>query len=143
MVTKKGGCFLIDKHTKKVALVKRVIPNDYSFPTGHMENGEDIKACAVRETIEETGKEIRLLDDNPIFINKYTTLKGEDVEAYMYLAESLGDYKGIIAEEDREVCEWFEIDKIEEMLSYDDLKEMWKSIKKRIIEEMQKENQPI
>jgi 8-oxo-dGTP diphosphatase len=33
--------------------------NEYSFPGGHLENGESITDCAKRETLEETGVVIR------------------------------------------------------------------------------------
>lgn len=142
MATIKGGCFLINRQTRKIALVKRISLCDYSFPKGHMEDGEDVRECAIRETIEETGKNIKLLDDNPICINKYITSSGEEVEVYMYLAECLGDYDGIIAEKDREISEWYTIDEVEKKLSYDDLKALWNSVKKRVTLEMNKENQP-
>jgi 8-oxo-dGTP diphosphatase len=134
MVTKKGGCFLIDRSTNKIAIVHRIVQNDYSFPKGHIEKGEDVKECAIRETIEETGNDVKLILEEPICINKYTTSSGEDVEVYMYLAESLGEYKGIIAEKDRELCEWVNLEDVDSLLSYDDLKGMWESVKEIIIE---------
>ena len=71
MATKKGGCFLINRETKKVALIYRPRLNDYSFPKGHMEDGETVKDCAIRETIEETGRDIRLVKEESIFNNVY------------------------------------------------------------------------
>ena len=35
MATQKGGCFLINKEMKTVALIFRPKQNDYSFPKGH------------------------------------------------------------------------------------------------------------
>jgi len=32
----------------------------YSFPGGHLDQGEEIFACAARETFEETGLQIRV-----------------------------------------------------------------------------------
>ena len=129
MATKKGGCFLINKNTRKIALIYRPRLNDYSFPKGHMEEGEDVKQCAIRETIEETARDVKLVLDDPIYINKYITSKGEDVEVYFYLAEDMGEYKGEIKEEDREKCEWYDIDEVSNILSYDDLLEMWNEVK--------------
>ena len=54
MITKKAGCFLIKKETKEIALIYRKKQEDYSFPKGHVEEGESIKEAAVRETAEET-----------------------------------------------------------------------------------------
>jgi len=129
MATQKGGCFLINKDTKKVALIYRPKLNDYSFPKGHMEAGEDVKQCAIRETIEETGRDVKLLLDEPVCVNKYVTSKGEEVEAFFYLAEDLGEYQGEIKEEDKEICEWYDILEVREKLSYKDLVDMWDEVK--------------
>ena len=128
MATKKGGCFLINRKTKQIALIFRPKKNDYSFPKGHIEEGENLKECAIRETIEETARDIKLIMEEPIYINKYTTPQGEDVEVYFYLAEDLGEYQGEIKEEDKEISEWFDIKDVRNILSYDDLIEMWDEV---------------
>lgn len=48
-IVKKAGCILINLDNSKIALVLR--DGDYSFPKGHLENGETIKECAIRETV--------------------------------------------------------------------------------------------
>lgn len=85
---KKGGCILINSQ-KEVALVYRDKLNDYTFPKGHIEPYETIKECALRETIEETGRECVLLTNEPIAINKYTNYEGEII-TYLYLAKDTG-----------------------------------------------------
>ena len=54
MTTIKAGCFLIDKQAKKIALVYREKQNDWSFPKGHIEDGESPLEAAIREFQEET-----------------------------------------------------------------------------------------
>ena len=78
--------------------------------------------------IEETARNIILIAEEPIYINKYTTPLGEDVEVYFYLAEDLGEYQGEIKEEDREISKWFDIKDVRDILSYDDLIEMWDEV---------------
>lgn len=129
MSTLKGGCFLINRDSKEVAVIFRKKLNDYSFPKGHMEKGEDVKACAIRETIEETGHDVKLILDEPVFVNKYTTPAKEEVECYFYLAEDMGEYKGEIAEEDREICEWMPIENVRAKITYDDVIAMWDEVK--------------
>ena len=129
MATVKGGCFLINKETKKIAIIFRPKFNDYSFPKGHVEKGENVKEGAIRETIEETGRDVKLLNEEPIHINKYVTSSGEEVEAFFYLAEDLGEYQGEIKEEDREICKWFDIDEVRDILTYEDLVDMWDKVK--------------
>jgi 8-oxo-dGTP diphosphatase len=61
----------------------------WSFPGGHLDQGEDLFTCAERETLEETGLEIRatkvIAVTNDVFVeaNKhYVTIfvKGERVD---------------------------------------------------------------
>ena len=89
MPTKKGGCILINSKEKKIAIIYRPYKNDYSFPKGHIESGEEVLDCAIRETIEETGHDAKLYSNEPIFINSYKISAHEDVEVYFYLAEDM------------------------------------------------------
>ena len=50
----KSRMFLDKKETKEIALIYRKKQEDYSFPKGHVENGESLKDAAIRETAEET-----------------------------------------------------------------------------------------
>lgn len=84
MMVQKAGCILINYSTKKVALVCR--NNEYSFPKGHLEKGETIQECAIRETIEETGHNCHVVGDKEIAKIRYMSSKGEEVENYFYLA---------------------------------------------------------
>ena len=45
---------MIKKETKEIALICRKKQEDYSFPKGHVENGESLKDAAIRESAEET-----------------------------------------------------------------------------------------
>ena len=62
MITKKSGTILINLKTKKIGLVYRKKKNDYSFPKGHLEKGETLAECAIRETKEETDLDIADLE---------------------------------------------------------------------------------
>lgn len=138
MPTIKGGCVLINKETQEVALIFRPKFNDYSFPKGHMEEGETVLDCAIRETIEETSRDVEVVRNEPIYLNVYSTPRGEDVECHFYLAVDKGPYQGEIKEEDREICKWFKLDEVEKYLSYENVIDMWNEVKKYIIEEFEK-----
>ena len=135
MIIKKAGCILINLFTKEVALVCR--KGEFSFPKGHLEKGETLQECAIRETIEETGHACHIYINKEISKINYISSKGENVENYFYVAIDDGIYNGNIEEKDKEETIWKEIEEIENTLSHENLKEFWKKIKgeiKKIIE---------
>ena len=136
MKTKKAGCILMNTNTKKIALV--YINGECSFPKGHLEKGETLRECAIRETREETGHDCRLISNKEIAIINYSTPSGEKVENYMYLAIDEGETKEKIDEKDKEICVWKKIEEIEGSLSYQNLKDAWKEIKIIVQNEMNK-----
>ena len=68
MVTQKAGTVLINKEKGQIALVYRKKLGDLSFPKGHLEEGETLEECAIRETIEETGRNCHLVSNDTIGI---------------------------------------------------------------------------
>lgn len=96
-----------------------------------MEDGETIKECAIRETIEETGHEVEILGDE-IDIIKYKSSGNEDVENHFFIGIDMGLTNKFIAKKDREKTDWFRIDEIEDRLSYENLKKFWKSAKENV-----------
>lgn len=130
MITIKAGCILINKKSKKIALVRR--KGEFSFPKGHLEKGEKIEECAIRETIEETGHECHLLKE--IAKINYSNSRGENVENYFFIAIDDGVSKKYINESDKEETIWKDFSKIEESLSYENLIELWNTIKSEVKE---------
>ncbi len=54
------GCLAVVKRGERILLVQRAKPpgvGKWGFPGGHLEMGETIKDCAIRELHEETGIE--------------------------------------------------------------------------------------
>ena len=136
-IVKKAGCILINMKEKKIALVLR--KGEYSFPQGHLEEMETIRDCARRETIEETGHEVEIIGEE-ISIIRYKSSGGEYVENHFFVGIDTGLTDKKIAKNCKEETEWFEINKVEEKLSYQNLKDTWKEIKhkiEKIINELQ------
>ena len=125
----KAGTILIDIENKKIALVYRQDLDDYSFPKGHLEKNESLIECAIRETEEETKRSCVLLVSEPYLIS-YSTSIGEEAIVYYYLAKDVG--KSDNDSEDTHPVVWVSSEEVYNMLSYDDLKEMWLIVKDRV-----------
>ena len=112
--------FLDKKETKEIALIYRKKQEDYSFPKGHVENGESLKDAAIRESAEETRRAAEIVDKYNPFVERYITPRGEDCVCYMFFAIDKG--------ESNNQCEythdliWTPFDEAEKKLSYDNLK---------------------
>ena len=136
METVKAGCFLINKADGTVAIVYRAKQKDYSFPKGHLEEGEDIKVCALRETAEETKREAEIVEKFPPYVERYTTPKGEKCVCYMYIALDKG--RSDNDSTDTHEVHWVSFDEVEDKLSYPSLKKTWNSVKDNIRQILQK-----
>ena len=129
MSIKKAGTILINLENKKIGLVYREEQNDYTFPKGHLEEGETLEECAIRETEEETLRKSHLIDGKIVGIDKYNSEEEKDVETYYYIAIDDGKTNKNIPIKDREELVWRNINEVYNELTYNNLKEMWKQIK--------------
>ena len=125
----KAGTILIDIENKKIALVYRQNLDDYSFPKGHLEKDETLIECAIRETEEETKRACVLLDSEPYLVS-YVTSLSEEAIVYYYLAKDVG--KSDNDSEDTHPVVWVDYEEVYDKLSYDNLKELWLSVKDRV-----------
>lgn len=83
MKTLKAGTVLINLQNQEICLVYNKNDKSYAFPKGHLENGETLKECAIRETEEETGHTCSIINEKEIGILKYLTPAGENVELHI------------------------------------------------------------
>lgn len=130
METIKAGCYLVDVKNKKVALVYREKRNDWSFPKGHKEAGETIEECAVRETAEETKRVAQIVPEIEPVVERYQTPAGEKCACYMFVAIDKGHSDN--DSWDTHDTYFIDVDKVEEKLTYKDLKQSWKSVLPKI-----------
>lgn len=136
MATQKAGTVLVNLANKKIALVYRRDKLGYEFPKGHLEEGESLEECAVRETEEETGRRNHIVEF--LGTRSYSTEKGENVELHMYLAIDDGRTHEIIAEDLKEELSWLEVEEVDSNLNYEDLKRFWAISKQKVIDLLNK-----
>ena len=132
MSIKKAGTILINLESKKIGLVYRKDENDYTFPKGHLEKGETLLECAVRETEEETLRKNHLIDCKVIAIDRYSSGQEKNVETYYYFAIDDGETSKNIPLKDREELIWKDVDEVKNLLTYDNLKGIWSNIEDKV-----------
>lgn len=131
MATLKADTVLLNKENNKIALIYRKDKIGYEFPKGHLEEGETLEECAVRETEEETRRKNHI--ERELEIVNYITSKGEEVELHFYLAIDDGKIEREISEFDKEEMTWFLVDEVEEKLTFENLKNLWKNTKEKVL----------
>jgi len=131
MATLKAGTILVNIENKKIGLIYRKDKIGYEFPKGHLEEGETLEECAIRETEEETGRKNHIVEE--LETVRYVTSKGEDVELHFYIAIDDGETNKNIVEEDREENIWAELDEVENKLIFNNLKRVWDNSKEKVI----------
>lgn len=136
MKVKKAGCILLNLETKKIGLIYREKQNDYSFPKGHMEKGETLIECAIRETEEETKRKVKLYSEEVIAIDHYVDSMNDEVEMYYYI----GIDDGISDNDSTDTHDlmWVDYDDVLNVLTYDSLKKTWNVVKDTVFDIMNK-----
>ncbi len=136
MKVQKAGCILLNLETKKIGLIYREKQNDYSFPKGHLEKGETLIECAIRETEEETKRKVKLYSEEVIAIDHYFDSMNDEVEMYYYI----GIDDGISDNDSTDTHDliWVDYDEVLNTLTYDSLKKTWDIVKDTVFDIMNK-----
>lgn len=101
----------------------------WGFPKGHVEDGESEAETAIREVFEETGLWV-LVDEKHRFEFSYD-IKDSNIHKTVVLfpAKVVDDSK--FKKQDEEISElrWVKISEVEDSLTYEDWKAVWRKIK--------------
>ena len=103
---------------RQVLLIKQFAHRDrWGVPKGHVNEGEDLQACAVREVLEEAGVQVRL---GPQLPDVFVTASGERKTVKTWFAQVVGSDVPNINDPDSEVADarWFDIDELPELVTY-------------------------
>lgn len=116
MIEAAGGlvCRTTSKGAVKVLLVHRPRYDDWSFPKGKLEDGEDHRSAAVREVREETGLRCRLRDELPEI--RYEDHKGRPKRVRYWLMDAVdGEF---VPNCEVDAVRWCTVDDAVDALSY-------------------------
>lgn len=118
---KSCGCIIFDG--KKVLVVKQR-SCIYGFPKGHVEEGETEIMTAIRETKEEVGLDV-YVDPNLRFTINYLVKEDKLKEVVYFVSFLKNNNDVIIQEEEIDSYMWVDIDEVYDVLTFDNLKNLW------------------
>jgi diadenosine hexaphosphate hydrolase (ATP-forming) len=74
-----SGGIVIDKNQVLVINMNTICGKKvWTFPKGHIEKNEDPKNAALREVLEETGVECRIINEKEFYISEYSFYRGKN-----------------------------------------------------------------
>lgn len=113
-----------------LVLLRHKFGGHWSFPKGHVEQGENERQTALREVREETGLSIRLLDGFRESV-EYFPKPGVKKQVVYFLGKALGE---VLIPQEEEISEvhWIPIDKAAEMVTFANDKRLIRLAKKRL-----------
>lgn len=126
-----GIIFIIENGEHKYLLLKHHNGGHWSFPKGHIEEGEMEQETALREVYEETGLGVELLNDFR-FSTRYSPEEGILKDVIYFIGEANNIDIKCQVEEIKEY-KWLEFKEAVELLTYENDKILLKEVEKFLI----------
>lgn len=126
IVQKAGAIVLSQNDPSLVALLYRGKQDDWTFPKGHVEEGEAVAETTRREVAEETGLPVRLIGE-PLPAMEYDHPKGDHIVVHMFLMRSEDD-STLKTEFEGDKIVWVNYAEVAGKLSYDNIKQYYASV---------------
>lgn len=120
------SCGTIIFNDNKVLVVKQ-LSGFYGFPKGHIACDETEEETAIRETKEEVGLDV-VVDNDLRFSISYLVHESILKEVVYFIAHPKKDVSIIIQEDEIDSAMWVNIDDVYNILTFDNLKELWLNV---------------
>lgn len=123
------SCGTIIFNDNKVLVVKQ-LSGFYGFPKGHIDGDETEVETAIRETKEEVGIDV-IVDSNLRFSMSFLVRESILKEVVYFVAYPKSNDSISIQEDEIASAMWINIDEVYDVLTFNNLKELWSSVLKK------------
>ena len=123
---KEKSCGMIVFNEGKVLIIKQT-SGFYGFPKGHVEEGETEIETAIRETREETNIECYATSEKRYTVS-YLVKDNIPKEVVFFLGKPVDQVDPKNQESEVSEVLFVDIDKVRDILSFDDLKGLWDKV---------------
>ena len=123
-LTKEKSCGCIIVNNNRVLLVYEKNRNFWGFPKGHVEENESEKETAIRECKEEVGLDV-VINSNKKYSTKYIIDNKIEKVVVLFGATSNSD-NVVMQTEEIKKYKWCRFDEAYDLLSFDNLKQLFK-----------------
>ena len=129
-IIKAGGVIVKKGQRETEVLLIKSSERGFSFPKGHLEKGETLQQCALRECHEETGLDFTIIKKLPIMLS-VDAVSGRSFQDHYYLMAVSGGK--LRKEKEDDELKWVPLSQVKETFTFQSRKEYIDQIKKLIV----------
>ncbi len=141
MTIKAGAIIARDISLRYFLLLFRSKQRDWTFPKGHVGQGETVREAVLREVREETGlADVRVIGELPDFAYEHKKESMVIIKMFLILALNPEELRPEFSGDN---LEWMSIDEVKKKISYENLRSYFENNRQNIISLVQELSQPI